>query len=114
MPALSRSRQAALTPAERECCGRTVWGSSWASIWNLECLSKDRAQSAKRWGKRFQAVLADSLGRELGGPPHRASDLFVYICFLYICRSAWGKIAPHRAVRVTVELRKRAAPSGPL
>ncbi len=30
----------------------------------------------KRWGKRFQHYLADVAGQELGGPPHRASDLF--------------------------------------
>ena len=34
--------------------------------------------SAKRWGKRFRSVLAEIAGQRLGGPPHRASDLFSF------------------------------------
>src|ERR1700688_3631365 len=52
--------------------------------WNSTCYMEKCGFLAKRRGKRFQAVLAEIASQKLGGPPHRASDFFLFSDF---CRN---------------------------
>ena len=69
-------------------------------FWNDDCTRRLCVVSAKAMGEALSAALAGIASQELGGPPHRASDLF----FSFLL--AWGE-KDHQTTRL--QLRYEAA-----